>query len=174
MYTAGKWSCWVWNKENKVMISLSDIWLWVLSATRVLSEGWSLASNRDCRHLLSSNQRQITTRMSSDLYSLCSSIPKERQVPGHHAPSQQYINSSQDVKRNKYNYNLSTFGLKKRNTSQDMINKFSYLILNLNPPLPLSWGGVYGQRVEAVSGGGNPQWSALICHRYAAEVQRSC
>lgn len=95
---AWKWSCWVLNKENKVTISLSDIWLWVQSIAHVLSEGWSLASNRDCRHLLSSNQRQITTKTRSDLNSLCSCIPKERQVPGHHAPSYQYINFLQDVK----------------------------------------------------------------------------
>lgn len=87
MCSAPKWSCWVWNKENKVMISLSDIWLWVQSVARVLSKGGSLASNRDCRHLLSSNQRQITTTTRSDLYSLCSSIPKERQVPRQHAPA---------------------------------------------------------------------------------------
>lgn len=97
MCTTGRWSCWVWNKENKVMISLSDIWLWVLNAPCVVSKGWSLASNRDCRHLLSSIQRQIT-KTRSDLFSLCSSIPKERQVPGHCAPSQQYINSLHCVK----------------------------------------------------------------------------
>ena len=60
-----------------------------------------------------------------------------------------------------------------------MINKFSYSLKNLKPILlPFSGGGVSGQRVEAASGGGggggNPRWSALICHRYAAEVQRNC
>lgn len=68
------------------------------------------------------------------------------------------------------------------NTFQHIINKCNYWIINLklSPSFSPSscgvgvWGVAYGQRVEAVSGGGNPQWSALICHRYAAEAQGSC
>lgn len=39
------------TKKIKVMIYLSDIWLWVQRRTCVLSERWSLAGNRDFRRL---------------------------------------------------------------------------------------------------------------------------
>ncbi len=86
MCAAEKWSWWVWHKENKVISSKVDP-SFGYRVLLVLRKGWSWASDKDSRHILSSNQKQITAKRRPDLYSLCSSIQKERQVRGHHAVS---------------------------------------------------------------------------------------